>query len=201
MEEHPVQGEEEFPGTHLLWSSLFSSSFGNSLAQSGNRWSDLHRHVFDRCGVLCSLVPFHFVKCPKFGFQGYVLGQIICNLGLWDWIAGFDLLLIINITHQAVPLDIRNVLPSRDSSEFVWSEATASEVHHTCSFGALPCSSFSGCNSVPTSEARSTVRILRNGDAVGCEVSRNRGQGVIRWRHVNVQSRRIGMLQHRDARM
>ena len=87
MEEHPVQGEKEFPGTYLLWSSLFSSSFGNSLAQSGDRWSNLHRHVFDRCGVLCSLVPFHFIKCPEFGFQGYVLGQIIFNLGLWDWIA------------------------------------------------------------------------------------------------------------------
>ena len=58
--------------------------------------------------------------------------------------------------------------------------------------GSLPCSSFSGCNSAPTCEARYTVRILRNGGAVGCE--------VIRWRHVNVQSRRIGMLQHRDAR-
>ena len=95
-------------------------------------------------------MPFHFVKCPEFGFQGYVLGQIIFTLGLWDWIAGFDLLLIVNIAHQSVPLDIRNVLPSGDSSELVWSEATASEVHHSCSFGSLPCSSFSGCNSVPT---------------------------------------------------
>ena len=125
--------------------------------------------------VLCSLVPFHFVECPEFRFQGHVLGHTILDLGLWDWIAGFDLLLVVNVTHQAVPLDLRNVLPSRDSSEFVWSEATASEVHHSRSFGSLPCSSFSGCDSVPTSEARSTVRILRNGDAVGCEVSRNRG--------------------------
>ena len=146
-------------------------------------------------------MPFHFVKCPKFGFQGYVLGQIICNLGLWDWIAGFDLLLIINITHQAVLLDIRNVLPSGDSSKLIWSEATASEVHHSRSFGALPCSSFSGCDSVPTREARSTVRILGNGDVEGCEVSRNKGQGVIRLRHVDVRRRRIRMLQHRDVRM
>ena len=75
-----------------------SSSFGNSLAQSGNRWSNLHRHVFDRCGILCSLVPFHFVKCPEFAFQGHVLGHTILDLCLWGWIAGFNLLLIVNMS-------------------------------------------------------------------------------------------------------
>ena len=93
-------------------------------------WS--HRGLHNRNLAACwkaEFVPFHFVKCPEFGFQGYVLGQIIFNLGHWDWIAGFDLLLVVNVTHQAVPLDIRNVLPAGDSSELVRSEATASEVH------------------------------------------------------------------------
>ena len=59
---------------------------------------------------------------------------------------------------------------------------------------------FSGCNSVPTREALSTVRILGNGDVESCEVSRNRGEGVIRWRHVDVRRRRVGMLLLRDVR-
>ena len=72
---------------------------------------------------------FDFVECPEFGFQGHVLGHTILDLGLWGRIACFDLLLIVNVTHQAVPLDLRNVLPARDSGKLIWSGATASKVH------------------------------------------------------------------------
>ena len=98
MEEHLVQGEEEFPSTHLLGFGLFRGNFGDSFTQFGNRWSYLHKNVLDRGGVLCSLVPFHFVECPEFGFQGHVLGHTILDLCLWGRIAGFDLLLIVNVT-------------------------------------------------------------------------------------------------------
>ena len=125
---------------------------------------DLHWNVLDRGGVLCGLVPIHFVECPEFRFQGHVLGQASLDLGRWGRIAGFDLPLIENVASQAVALDIRYVLPGGDSGKLMRSEATASEVHNSRSFGSLPCSSFSGGDSVPTRETRSTVRILENGD-------------------------------------
>ena len=88
MEEHLVKGEEEFLRRHLLGSSLFRCHFGNSFTQYGKRWSYLHRNVLDRGGVLCSLVPLHFVECPEFGFEGHVLGHTIIDLSLWGRIAG-----------------------------------------------------------------------------------------------------------------
>ena len=70
------------------------------------------------------------------------------------------------------------------SANFLGCKAKASEEHHSCTLGTSPCSSFSGCNSIPTGEARHTVGW--SGDVVCCDVHRNCSQGSVWWNHADV---------------
>ena len=196
VEEDLVKGEEEFPGTHLLGSTLFRGSFGNSLAQFGGRWSDLRWRVLQSwwCLVQSRAIPLR--RMSRVQIPGSRLGPDkprprSVGLDRWSLISFSSKM---SRTRQSLWTS-GYVLPARYSGKLIRSEATASEVHHSRSFGTLPCSSFSGCKSVPTREARNAVRIFGNGDVESCEVSRNRGQGVVQWRHNGVRRRWDGVLK------